>query len=78
MAFDGITIANLRWEFAHTIEGGKIAKIAQPEKDELLITIKITEKTTGCRSLQAQVFLLFILLQIIRPAPSLRLISVCF
>ena len=40
MAFDGITIANLRWEFAHTIEGGKIAKIAQPEKDELLITIK--------------------------------------
>lgn len=38
MAFDGITIANLRWEFAHTIEGGKIAKIAQPEKDELLIT----------------------------------------
>ena len=25
MAFDGITIANLRWEFAHTIEGGKIA-----------------------------------------------------
>ena len=40
MAFDGITIANLRWEFAHTIEGGKIAKIAQPEKDELLLTIK--------------------------------------
>mgnify|MGYP005857565959 CR=1 FL=1 len=40
MAFDGITIANLRCEFAHTIEGGKIAKIAQPEKDELLITIK--------------------------------------
>lgn len=40
MAFDGITIANLVWEFKHTLEGGKIAKIAQPEKDELLITIK--------------------------------------
>ena len=32
MAFDGITIANLVWEFKHTLEGGKIAKIAQPEK----------------------------------------------
>ncbi len=44
MAFDGITIANLRWEFAHTIEGGKIAKIAQPEKDELLVTVKNNKK----------------------------------
>ena len=45
MAFDGITIANLRWEFAHTIEGGKIAKIAQPEKRmKLLITIKNNRK----------------------------------
>ena len=45
MAFDGITIANLRWEFAHTIEGGKIAKIAQPEKDELLIAVKNNRET---------------------------------
>ena len=45
MAFDGITIANLRWEFAHTIEGGKIAKIAQPEKDELLFTVKNQKNT---------------------------------
>ncbi|MCI8951124.1 MAG: fibronectin/fibrinogen-binding protein [Lachnospiraceae bacterium] len=40
MAFDGITIANLVYELKNTIEGGKIAKIAQPEKDELLFTIK--------------------------------------
>lgn len=40
MAFDGITIANLVHELKETIEGGKIAKIAQPEKDELLFTIK--------------------------------------
>ncbi len=40
MAFDGITIANLTYELKQTIEGGKIAKIAQPEKDELLFTIK--------------------------------------
>ncbi|MDO4329065.1 MAG: NFACT RNA binding domain-containing protein [Lachnospiraceae bacterium] len=40
MAFDGITIANLVHELKQTIEGGKISKIAQPEKDELLFTIK--------------------------------------
>ena len=40
MAFDGITIANMVNEFQDTIVGGKINKIAQPEADELLITIK--------------------------------------
>ena len=40
MAFDGIVIASLVHEFSRTIAGGKIAKIAQPEKDELLFTIK--------------------------------------
>ena len=40
MAFDGITIANLACELKKTLEGGKITKIAQPEKDELLIAIK--------------------------------------
>lgn len=40
MAFDGIMIAGLVHELQQTIQGGKIAKIAQPEKDELLFTIK--------------------------------------
>ena len=40
MAFDGIVIANLVKECRDTILGGKINKIAQPESDELLITIK--------------------------------------
>lgn len=40
MAFDGITIANIVSELNRTITGGKINKIAQPESDELLITIK--------------------------------------
>ena len=40
MAFDGITVANLVHELQQTIEGGRISKIAQPEKDELLFTIK--------------------------------------
>jgi Fibronectin-binding protein A N-terminus (FbpA) len=40
MAFDGITIANIVKELNETIVGGKINKIAQPEADELLLTIK--------------------------------------
>ena len=40
MAFDGITIANIVKELSETIVGGKINKIAQPEADELLLTIK--------------------------------------
>lgn len=40
MAFDGITIANITKELAKTLLGGRIYKIAQPESDELLLTIK--------------------------------------
>ncbi|MDO5422903.1 MAG: NFACT RNA binding domain-containing protein [Eubacteriales bacterium] len=40
MALDGIVIAGMVKELKETIEGGKINKIAQPENDELLITIK--------------------------------------
>ncbi|MDE5939327.1 MAG: NFACT family protein [Lachnospiraceae bacterium] len=40
MAFDGITIANITKELAETLLGGRIYKIAQPESDELLLTIK--------------------------------------
>ena len=40
MAFDGITIAGVVSELNHTILGGRIYKIAQPESDELLLTVK--------------------------------------
>lgn len=40
MAFDGVVIANLTKELRDTLLGGRIAKIAQPEKDELFLTIK--------------------------------------
>ncbi|MCM1123978.1 MAG: NFACT family protein, partial [Eubacterium sp.] len=40
MAFDGITIANMTKELSTTLLGGRIYKIAQPESDELLLTIK--------------------------------------
>ena len=40
MAFDGITIAALASELNRTLLGGRVYKIAQPETDELLLTIK--------------------------------------
>lgn len=40
MAFDGMTIAGIVKEMDEKITGGRIYKIAQPEKDELLLTIK--------------------------------------
>lgn len=40
MALDGIVIANIRHELEHTLLGGRLYKIAQPETDELLFTIK--------------------------------------
>ena len=48
MAFDGITIANIVTELNQTITGGKINKIAQPENDELIITIKNQRNSTVC------------------------------
>ncbi len=40
MAFDGITIASITKELNQNLTGGRIYKIAQPESDELLLTIK--------------------------------------
>lgn len=40
MAFDGITIANIVKDLKTSLLGGRISKIAQPEADELLLTIK--------------------------------------
>ena len=43
MAFDGITIANVVSEMKRELLGGRLYKIAQPEADELLLTIKTGE-----------------------------------
>lgn len=40
MAFDGVTIASVVSELKQNLLGGRIYKIAQPEADELLLTIK--------------------------------------
>ena len=43
MAFDGITVAAVTNELKQTVLNGRIYKIAQPENDELLLTIKTTD-----------------------------------
>lgn len=43
MAFDGITVAAIVQELKNALADGRIAKIAQPEPDELLLTIKTPE-----------------------------------
>ncbi len=40
MAFDGVTIANIVYELKRELVGGRLYKIAQPESDELLLTVK--------------------------------------
>ncbi len=40
MAFDGIVVASLVHELKNELLNGRIAKIAQPEADELLLTVK--------------------------------------
>ncbi|MBR5421593.1 MAG: NFACT family protein [Lachnospiraceae bacterium] len=40
MAFDGITLAAVCAELNEKLSGGRIAKIAQPEKDSLILTVR--------------------------------------
>lgn len=40
MAFDGIVVAGIAAELREKLVGGRIVKIAQPERDELILTIK--------------------------------------
>lgn len=40
MAFDGVTIAGIVSELKDKLVGNRIYKIAQPEKDELILTVK--------------------------------------
>ena len=40
MAFDGFVVSNLVHSFKQCLVGGRITKISQPEKDEIILTIK--------------------------------------
>ena len=69
MAFDGITVANLRAELEKALSGGRISKIAQPEPDALMLTIK-NQKTNYRLFLSASASLpLLYLTEINKPGP---------
>ncbi len=69
MAFDGITVANLRIELEKALSGGRISKIAQPESDALMLTVK-NQKTNYRLFLSASASLpLLYLTEKNRPGP---------
>ena len=78
MAFDGITIRSLIFELNNKILNGRIDKIAQPEKDELLLTIKTPSGQQRLMlSVNASLPLAYLVSSNI-PLPLLHLTSVCF
>lgn len=54
MAFDGIAIAGLVSELQTALTGGRITKIAQPEADKLLLTIKNSSTKEDGKTLRTQ------------------------
>ena len=56
MALDGIVISNIVAELNSTILNSKISKIAEPEADELLLTLKGPKARSGFRCLQVHRF----------------------
>ena len=54
MALDGMVIADMAYELNRDLTGGRITKIAQPEKDELLLTIKQSIPQEGEKTLRSQ------------------------
>ncbi len=45
MALDGIVVSNIVHEMNQALSGGRLSKIAQPENDELILTIKNQKDT---------------------------------
>ena len=69
MSFDGIVVSNLVCELNQTLIDGRISKIAQPETDELLLTIK-TKKESYKLLLSASASLpLLYLTETTKPSP---------
>ena len=68
MALDGIVIANITNELNKILTGSRITKIAQPEKDELLLTIKQSKEGSDGKTIRSKHML------VISVNPSLPLI----
>ncbi len=69
MAFDGITMAALVKELNDSLVGGYMQKIAQPEPDELLLTIKNNRTTYKLRICASASLPLLHLTQTTKPSP---------
>ena len=54
MAFDGIVIAGVVSELQAALTDGRITKIAQPEKDKLLLTIKNSRPDETGKTIRSQ------------------------
>lgn len=54
MALDGMVIADIAYELNRDMAGGRISKIAQPEKDELLLTIKQSKIQEDGKTVRSQ------------------------
>ena len=48
MAFDGIMLRSICAELNEKLEGGKVDKITQPERDEINIRFRAFDKTNKC------------------------------
>jgi predicted ribosome quality control (RQC) complex YloA/Tae2 family protein len=60
MPFDGITVAALVAELKAELVGGRVTKVAQPEPDELILTIKAQETRRLLISANASLPLLYL------------------
>ena len=45
MALDGIVVASMAKELQENFTNARLSKIAQPEKDELLLTLKVAKRS---------------------------------
>ena len=45
MAFDGFTVAALKDELERALTGGTVSRVTQPEKDELLLSVRVVRRT---------------------------------
>lgn len=69
MAFDGVTVAGIIYELNKKIVDGRIVKVQQPEKDELLLTIKAGETYKLFMSANASLPLIY-LTEENKPSPA--------
>ncbi len=60
MALDGVTLASIAWELKSKLLGGRIVKISQPEKDELMLTVKSDDQYTLLISADASLPLVYL------------------